>query len=299
MAKSNDPPADSRTRDSEYDRITENLLSFLRAYSCEVPFASNGTTNVHVGAIDKTEVTADVRLHIENGVEALTSAVRLMLNDPSLPSTDVIFLLSRSQIQFYSTQNPLWVWLSLNIFAQAGLPPPGWVWLYLLQAADDLVAGCKKGSAELAERAEYVSRAFQLHLESGRRECLREFAESLRTFQLALRVRNTMSRGAGLMKACEELARGRSIAEQQQKTFGEAENDAYRAYHEWFDPPDWGKILFRDKDFGLMERGNRLIVRLLPELPDDAFIKALIPYCSVKQLQSLSAAIKRKMNKLS
>lgn len=292
-----------------------HLFWFLQGFSSQLHLKdrTDGSVFIRAGCFDDKRTSIQNRLRIEQAQQNLANSVREILNDDYPTDADAILLTLGAKERNRETGNPLWAWMVLRVYLHAGLLPPKWVWLYLAQAAEDIVSGihvipvgdidplANEESSRLSKvRAEYVLQALHLRNEGGRRECLRQFAAGLKRFQLAIRVSRISSSAApanqrlGLVQACNHIAQKfrnhkRKLTVKEAKA---AAREIYKAYHEWYDLPKETNPDIFARYYG--PKGRPALTKKFAEYDIAAMLDVALPYFTRTDCKKVLQAIEKR-----
>lgn len=167
---------------------------------------------------------------IKNPSPYLLAVIRDRLREPEMTVQDAYRFLSYAERRFY--RNPLWAWFTLDVFLQAGLPPPPWVWFYLLRIGE--AVGIRAASRKLTRRAlsrqprdpfdltletrpidRLLQKVFDIRIRRGRgSDLLETLANDVEGFRLAFRVSCLLRKGLNnaliservVGEACKQVA---------------------------------------------------------------------------------------------
>lgn len=146
-----------------------------------------------VRCLESPKLAAAERARIRLAGEKLTAAMRNLLDDPSLSDFEAMLLLGTLDEGQSRKRNPIWAWLMLDFYAQAGLPPSGWVFEYLLNASCEIAnAVLERSAPSLARGTKAKSVAVEalgLKRGAGVRNHMRTLAVDISQLKLAIAVK--------------------------------------------------------------------------------------------------------------
>jgi len=175
----------------------------------------------------------------------LCEVLKEHLKDDTLTERDTYAFIFGAECNFYTTKNPLWAWLMLDVYLQAGLPPPAWVWMYLATAAhsaaniigDELKNShrTKYSSAPRKMDADLFSK-LTLGMTRGSGDVVKSYVKDVEGFRLALRVRNLIRRDLSETAPINEKLLAHACGRIARET-GWKYRDIRRAFSNWFIHP--------------------------------------------------------------
>lgn len=199
----------------------------------------------------KIQPSDSTTLRRKNPGPYLKEVIQERLRNTSVSVEEAYCLIFGAEIRYRETQNPFWAWMILDIFLQAGLPPPPWVWVYLASAAyivgsdvSDILLSSRRDKKRCRVDGDERIRIGQvdafirypLELKKGRGkhgDPRKQFLEGMRDFQLAIRVSNLVLRDSLAGRPANEKLVGEACqrVSQQTKT---RKRRVWEAYSTWF-----------------------------------------------------------------
>lgn len=221
------------------------LERFIRAFSTSrVARGQDWFKGYRVGCIDDPELTSELDARMRQAPAALCAKLREIYKEPGLTDEEALDEIAQLENRYKATENPMWVWMTLDMYLQVGLPPPSWVWLYLAKIAYQVAGGAADDQPWFADNPKAREQTFNDKTIiktigfTGDGKEFKRYRQEIREYRQRHRVANLHQSAKFLKTACKIVAEEAASENYRDENSPEAKAATarvYRAYRTYQD----------------------------------------------------------------